>query len=178
MFLITDGLRAKRREVMNSGAGENVFARNFLAAIVSCTVLLSGCALMDASTAMGEGKEAEEAVLRLDDQRAIEEVSLQGKNIKARVAAIGKLNNVSRLEWFISDDQPAELSIAAFQRIVALNKAEEMLREDSSLRHIVVMGGEKRKERLSFPEEWRIKAMQISSMDWQRGSWYCKALKR
>ena len=162
MFLITDGLRAKRREVMNSGAGENVFARNFLAAIVSCTVLLSGCALMDASTAMGEGKEAEEAVLRLDDQRAIEEVSLQGKNIKARVAAIGKLNNVSRLEWFISDDQPAELSIAAFQRIVALNKAEEMLREDSSLRHIVVMGGEKRKERLSFPEEWRIKAMQIN----------------
>ena len=117
---------------------------------------------MDASTAMGEGKEAEEAVLRLDDQRAIEEVSLQGKNIKARVAAIGKLNNVSRLEWFISDDQPAELSIAAFQRIVALNKAEEMLREDSSLRHIVVMGGEKRKERLSFPEEWRIKAMQIN----------------
>jgi hypothetical protein len=81
---------------MNPEAGENSFARNLLAAIVSCTVLLSGCALMDASTAMGEGKEAEEAVLRLDDQRAIEEVSLQGKNIKARVAAIGKLNDVSR----------------------------------------------------------------------------------
>ena len=163
MFLISDGLRANRREVMNLGAGENIFACNILAAIVSCAVLLSGCALMDASTAMGEGKEAEEAVLRLDDQRAIEEVSLHGKNIKARVAAIGKLNDVSRLGWFIRyDDQPAEVSIAAFQRIVALDKAEEVLREDSSLREIVVMGKEKRKERLSFPEEWRIKAMQIN----------------
>ena len=164
MFLTSGSHRTQRREAINRD--EDGIIHHLLAVMViaSCTVLLAGCTLINASSAMGDGNAAEEAVLRLDDQQALEDVSLRGKNIKARVLAIGKLDSVSRLEWFIKyEDQPAEISIAAFQRIVALGKAEEVLRNDSSISEIVVMGKESRKERLAFPEEWRIKAIQISN---------------
>ena len=169
MFLTSGSHQSQRREAINRD--EDGIMHHLLAVMViaSCTILLPGCTLINASIAMGDGDAAEEAVLRLDYQEALEDVSLRGKNIKARVLAIGKLDSVSRLKRFIEDeDQPAEISIAAFQRIVALGKAEEVLRNRPPISEIVVMGkrrGKRRreKERLAFPEEWRIKAIQIGS---------------
>jgi len=135
-------------------------------ALALSTALLSGCALIDKNTAMGEGKDAEEAAMRLDSQQFLEEVSIHGKNPKARILAIGKLNDTSRLRWFVcDDDQPPEVRVAAFNRIVKLGKAEEMLKKESSLAQTVVLGRNSHKSdaNVDFPAEWRIKAIQLIS---------------
>ena len=139
-------------------------------------VAFTGCTLINQNIAMGDGAGAEEAVARLDNQEALESVSLSSQNLNARIKAVGKLNGLSRLTWFIkNEDEPAELRLAAFQRIVALGKAEAVLREGSSLdddlRHdshlneTIVFGktwGQK-KPPIAFPDEWRIKAMHWDS---------------
>ena len=94
----------------------------------------TGCTLINQNIAMGDGADAEEAVARLDNQEALENVSLYSQNLNARIKAVGKLNNLDRLTSFIKDeDKPTELRLAAFQRIVALGKAEAVLRKGSSL---------------------------------------------
>ena len=114
----------------------------------------TGCTLINQNIAMGDGADAEEAVARLDNQEALENVSLYSQNLNARVKAVGKLNNLDRLTSFIKDeDRPTELRLAAFQRIVALGKAEAVLRAGSSLNKIIVFGT------IAVPDEWRIKAM-------------------
>lgn len=136
----------------------------------------TGCTLINQNIAMGDGAGAEEAVARLDNQEALESVSLYSQNLNARVKAVGKINNLDRLTSFIKDeDKPTELRLAAFQRIVALGKAEAVLREgssrdddfrhDSHLNEAIVFGktwGQK-KPPIAFPDEWRIKAMHWDS---------------
>ena len=128
----------------------------------------TGCTLINQNIAMGDGADAEEAVARLDNQEALENVSLYSQNLNARVKAVGKINNLDRLTSFIKDeDKPTELRLAAFQRIVALGKAEVVLREgssrdddfrhDSYLNKTIVFGT------IAFPDEWRIKAMHWDS---------------
>ena len=118
----------------------------------------TGCTLINQNIAMGDGADAEEAVARLDNQEALENVSLYSQNLNARIKAVGKLNNLDRLTSFIKDeDKPTELRLAAFQRIVALGKAEAVLRKGSSLNKTIVFGT------IAFPDEWRIKAMHWNS---------------
>ena len=118
----------------------------------------TGCTLINQNIAMGDGADAEEAVARLDNQEALENVSLYSQNLNARIKAVGKLNGLSRLTRFIEDeDKPTELRLAAFQRIVALGKAEAVLRKGSSLNKTIVFGT------IAFPDEWRIKAMHWNS---------------
>ena len=121
-------------------------------------VAFTGCVLVNENIAMGDGAGAEEAVARLDNQEALERVSLYSQNLNARVKAVGKINNLDRLTSFIKDDdEPTELRLAAFQRIVALGKAEAVLRKGSSLNKTIVFGT------IAFPDEWRIKAMHWDS---------------
>ena len=91
--------------------------------------LLSGCALVNENIALGDGKEAAEAAMRLEDPQSLERVSIDGRNLKARIIAVGKLNDLSSLCRFVKDArQPGELRLAAFQRIVTLGKAEAVLK--------------------------------------------------
>lgn len=126
----------------------------------------TGCTLINQNIAMGDGADAEEAVARLDNQEALENVSLYSQNLNARVKAVGKLNNLDRLTSFIKDeDRPTELRLAAFQRIVALGKAEAVLRAGSSLNKIIVFGT------IAVPDEWRIKAMHWDSSIFRSSSY-------
>ena len=125
----------------------------------------TGCTLINQNIAMGDGADAEEAVARLDNQEALENVSLYSQNLNARIKAVGKLNNLDRLTSFIKDeDKPTELRLAAFQRIVALGKAEAVLRKGSSLNKTIVFGT------IAFPDEWRIKAMHWNSSIFRVGT--------
>ena len=126
----------------------------------------TGCTLINQNIAMGDGADAEEAVARLDNQEALENVSLYSQNLNARIKAVGKLNGLSRLTRFIEDeDKPTELRLAAFQRIVALGKAEAVLRAGSSLNKIIVFGT------IAVPDEWRIKAMHWDSSIFRSSSY-------
>ena len=151
--------------------------------------LLSGCALVNENIALGDGKEAAEAAMRLEDPQSLERVSIDGRNLKARIIAVGKLNDLSSLCRFVKDArQPGELRLAAFQRIVALGKAEAVLKGktdskgesddldsllnkivDSELNEIIVFGKRcsDKNAPLAFPEEWRIKAMQYDDSVFQ-----------
>ena len=128
-------------------------------ATMALATLFCGCVAITENTAMGKDPSAEDAVKRLDDQRSLERVSLHSENDKARILAVGKLNDISRLCQIIKDfNQPTELRIAAFQRIDALGEAERVLRKDSSVCEIVVFG-----VNVVLPAEWRIRAIQLNS---------------
>ena len=89
-----------------------------MAGLILNAVLISGCSIVDFNRAMGEGPEAEAAVQRLDGPNALEQVSLYGKNQKARALALSKINDLDRLRWFVmSGDEPGELRVIAFNRL-------------------------------------------------------------
>ena len=130
--------------------------------------LISGCAAFDAGIAQGKGEEAEAAVMRLDaikHQMWLREISLRGKNPKARALAIGRLDssgenieNLCSIVMSRNTKEPAELRVAAFERLVALGKAEELLSRHGNLAELVAFG--EKGNSMSFAEEWRIKAME------------------
>ena len=60
-------------------------------------VAFTGCVLVNENIAMGDGAGAEEAVARLDNQEALERVSLYSQNLNARVKAVGKINNFTTI---------------------------------------------------------------------------------
>ena len=141
-----------------------------MAGLILNAVLISGCGIVDFNRAMGEGPEAEAAVQRLDGPNALEQVSLYGKNQKARALALSKINDLGRLRWFVmSGDEPGELRVIAFNRLVALGKANDMFANESGFADVVLTDGNTEHSMgrgkgphspCGFPVEWRIKAAQ------------------
>lgn len=97
-------------------------------AAMALGTMLSGCAVM---TAMGESPEAVNAVQGISNQDWLRQVAMRGQREDARIAAIKKLDQVNTLEELVcSGKENKDIRLAAFDRLVALDKVEQLLEDD------------------------------------------------
>lgn len=89
--------------------------------------IASGCAMVAANIACGEGPEAVKAVESVDDDAMLASIVKKGKNNNARVAAAKKMNDLNRLIDIVQRDDPStEYFVAAVARVAAMERIDEL----------------------------------------------------
>ena len=151
------------------------------------TMMMTGCesiqTVIDRETACGNGPNAEEAASRLTDEVALKKVITTGLNAKARIAAIKKSNDVKTFaQLTCSGDEPIDVRLAAFQRLVELGVVDNYISSDPNFAAIVLTGsgysrGASRQrggngaaassgQAMQFPVEYRLKAIAPVKAEW------------
>lgn len=91
--------------------------------IVWLATLVSGCAIINEIKAVGDSPEAVDAVALIDNEGSLWHIASSGKNVKAREAAVSKMNNLQDLILVIRKENtwyPESVKVAAAKRVLAL----------------------------------------------------------
>ena len=113
--------------------------------IVVGVIMLTGCesirVVIDSQTALGSEPSAEEAVGRLSNEDILQRVVLNGRNDKARVAAIKKCKDINLFKRLVCSNKESTLiRNVAFQQLVALGSVDRLISEDTDFANVIISG--------------------------------------
>ena len=167
---------------------------NMAAACVAAVIggMLSGCALVAQNKAMSDSPDAAAAVKDIESGSSLKEIATKAPREDARIAAASKMEDEWPICCIVMDkEQTRGVRLAAFGRLVKLGKAEALLKKRSDLAETIVSAqtaSEEKQEpesvedlfgsrraskgknlgqnkKWTFPDEWRIKAIETEHCD-------------
>ena len=130
---------------VNSTKGTEKKMKRLIIPIVAGVIMLTGCesirVVIDSQTALGSEPSAEEAVGRLNNEDILQRVVLNGRNDKARVAAIKKCKDINLFKRLVCSNKESTLiRNVAFQQLVALGSVDRLISEDTDFANVIISG--------------------------------------
>lgn len=95
---------------------------------VALGAFVSGCAMINANIAHGDGPEAVAAVSKVDSEESLRSIARKGKNEQARIAAAKKMSNLDNLAEIVKSNNPANeyLYVPTSVRTAAMERIDEL----------------------------------------------------